>query len=435
MEDYQAKEQKIINSLIKDLSKELTEDEGYNIESYVEWGPQIRGILFDLVIRKDKFVQAVIDVKQTKGGLGMSKRRLPSFVFTNTTAVLFIVYLSEDNTFTIFSKDKFVLGSSSKSYSVVPSIDGVIKLIRDSSSEHKNKLSEDKNRNLKKEEPEFYEHTERSLKPEWCRKKLKPLEFGKDDELRICRFSTLDSLFSTLRYMKFRMNGLPGMNDKNEGLFAWNIINDPYSMPTDEIKRRKELINNAYIVSFSSEKKIDDLTQWRLYGDDAKGVCCVYTVKKDMIKDRFFLHPVNYIEEPKQGTVVKDGLLQLFINFVQNKSDLDFADLSPAIFFYKPLDYETEDEVRLLVDNKLTSAYKIPQYTREWVLTSANNIPNPYIDIPLQDFPLKLERVILGPNMNDQETVEVQLKTLLKQKGINAIVDPSKIKSYRNRNN
>lgn len=397
------------------------------------WGPRRKGLIFDLVIRKERFVKAIFEIKQSKIGFQDAMLRMPPVVFSNTTAFLYVIYFSEDNTYNTISKDSFI--SDDVSYKTYDRIDDVISLIKNSSSQ-KDRLPSDKDNLIsKKEEPEFYEHTERSLKPEWCRKKLRKLEYGNDDVLRICRFSTLDSLFCTLKYMTFRMNGLPGMNDKNEGLFAWNIINDPNKMPNNEIKRRKELINNAYIVSFSSEKKIDDLTQWRLYGDDAEGVCCVYTVKKDMIKDRFFLHPVNYIEEPKPGTIVKDALLQLFMNYVQTHSDLDFADLSPAIFFYKPLDYKNEDEVRLLVDNKLTTAYTIPQYTCEWVLTSANNIPNPYIDIPLKDFPVKLERVILGPNMNDQETIEVQLKTLLKQKGINATVDPSIIKSYRNRNN
>ncbi|MDY6294058.1 MAG: DUF2971 domain-containing protein [Bacteroidales bacterium] len=232
--------------------------------------------------------------------------------------------------------------------------------------------------------------------------------------------------------MTFRMNGLPGMNDKNEGLYAWNIINDPSKMSNHETKRRKSLVNNAYIISYSSGIKIDDLAQWRLYGDDAKGVCCVYSVRMNMITERFYLHPVNYIEKPNDEKDVNDKLLQLFLNYVQKHSDLDFADLSPAIFFYKPKEYEYEDEVRLLFDNKETSAYRTTSpYTMKWLLTSANNIPNPYIDIPYKDFPLKLEKILLGPNINDIDTIQVQLESMLKQLGIPAVVEPSTISSYR----
>ena len=228
------------------------------------------------------------------------------------------------------------------------------------------------------------------------------------------------------------MNGLPGMNDKDEGLFAWNMINDTKKLSNDEVKKRKALINNAFIISYSYKSKIDDLIQWRLYGDDAKGVCCVYSVLQDKIDDRFFLHPIKYIEPPQKGKYPTDALLATLKKYVDNQSGLAYTDLSPLIFYYKHKDYEPEAEVRLLVDNKNTSAYNSLEFKREWLLTNSNNIPNPYIDIPLKDFPLKLERILLGPNMNDIDTIQVQLETMLKELGINAVVEPSKITSYRN---
>ena len=430
MEDLYATEKKIMKSLINMLSQKLTEDKGYEISSEVAWGPTSREVRFDMVLRKDKFVKAIFEIKQSERGFQLALQRIPSLVFTKTTANILVIYLSKNKSFNIISKDSF--NTQPFSYKTIYEIDGVIRLIEESSSEDNIKLIDYNSSNLNIEEPKFYEQTERTLDPEWCRNQLKQLKTKNEEDLKICRYSSLDSLFSTLNNMTFRMNGLPGMNDKNEGLYAWNIINDPSKMSNHETKRRKSLVNNAYIISYSSGIKIDDLAQWRLYGDDAKGVCCVYSVRMNMITERFYLHPVNYIEKPNDEKDVNDKLLQLFLNYVQKHSDLDFADLSPAIFFYKPKEYEYEDEVRLLFDNKETSAYRTTSpYTMKWLLTSANNIPNPYIDIPYKDFPLKLEKILLGPNINDIDTIQVQLETMLKQLGIPAVVEPSTISSYR----
>lgn len=430
MEDLFATEKKIIKSLINMLSQKLTEDKGYEISSEVAWGPTSRDVRFDMVLRKDKFVKAIFEIKQSERGFQLALQRIPSLVFTKTTANILVIYLSKNKSFNIISKDSF--NTQPFSYKTIYEIDEVIRLIEDSSSEDNIKLTDYNSSNLNIEEPKFYEQTERTLDPEWCRNQLKQLKTKNEEDLKICRYSSLDSLFSTLNNMTFRMNGLPGMNDRNEGLYAWNIINDPSKMSNHETKRRKSLVNNAYIISYSSGIKIDDLAQWRLYGDDAKGVCCVYSVRMNMITERFYLHPVNYIEKPNDEKNVNDKLLQMFLNYVQKHSDLDFADLSPAIFFYKPKEYEYEDEVRLLFDNKETSAYRTTSpYTMKWLLTSANNIPNPYIDIPYKDFPLKLERILLGPNINDIDTIQVQLETMLKQLGIPAVVEPSTISSYR----
>ena len=120
------------------------------------------------------------------------------------------------------------------------------------------------------------------------------------------------------------MNGLPGMNDKNEGLFAWNMIYKLDNTDNEENKKRRRETNNAFIVSYSSSNLIDDLTQWRLYGDDAKGVCCVYKIDKDKLIDRFFLHNVRYIKESDNSDDISDDLLHLFLEYSKEHSDLRY---------------------------------------------------------------------------------------------------------------
>ena len=227
------------------------------------------------------------------------------------------------------------------------------------------------------------------------------------------------------------MNGLPGMNDKTEGLFAWDIIYKSDSTDNQNERRRNDEINNAFIVSFSDEDSCDDLTLWRLYGDDAKGVWCEYEIIEEKLRDRFYLGKVNYIDKKSNNDTISDPLLKQFKEIVDN-SDLPYIDFSPIIFFYKNKAFEVENEVRLLVDNKNDKNYNNPQYDRNWVLTNSNNIPNPYIDIPLNEIPLKLVKIFLGPNINDADTISSQLETMLEQIGINAEVQLSNIETYRN---
>lgn len=414
-------EKSSVISLSDQLIEKLKNDDGYEVASFVKWGPTSRYWVFDIVVRKDDYVKAVIEVRKDLRGAANAHVHWADFVFRNTPAPLFIIYRIEEDRFEVLKRN-----TTPDSYIKIKTLDSVVDLIKKTTitklEEKASKTDEDNNDN--KIKLKFY--NEKVLDPQWCREQLRI--YTED----ICRYSSLDSLFSTLKHGTFRMNGLPGMNDKDEGLLSWNLINVVNKLPTDTVKRRKGLINNAFIISYSSKDKIDDLTQWRLYGDDAKGVCCVFSVRTDKIAERFFLHSIKYIDIPPDGNSTSDDLLAELKKYVDNQTDLQYSDISPIIFYYKHKNYEPEAEVRLLVDNKKTSAYSTPPYKREWLLTYSNNIPNPYIDIPIKDFPLKLEKILLGPNMNDIDTIQVQLETMLEQLGIDAVVEPSKITNYRN---
>lgn len=411
-----------LSRFLKDLCKDTNH---FAVISGFAWGATSQQMLFDVAVTYKSNMIAVIeyldgDQKDLREAIQFT---VPS-VFLYTKALLFACYSKKTDTYVMCTKSSFKRHEHSW-LEEISSSRILAKRIFDIAVE--SNIENDKDYYEKKLNIKFYHNNNKVLDPKWSREQL--IEFNENE---ICRYSSLNSLFSTLKYGTFRMNGLPGMNDKDEGLFAWNMINDTKKLSNDEVKKRKALINNAFIISYSYKSKIDDLIQWRLYGDDAKGVCCVYSVLQDKIDDRFFLHPIKYIEPPQKGKYPTDALLATLKKYVDNQSGLAYTDLSPLIFYYKHKDYEPEAEVRLLVDNKNTSAYNSLEFKREWLLTNSNNIPNPYIDIPLKDFPLKLERILLGPNMNDIDTIQVQLETMLKELGINAVVEPSKITSYRN---
>lgn len=439
MEKQSTNKNGIIEKLNTQLSAELHEEDGFEITTNVKWGRTSSNLVLDLVVRKNKFLLAVFRIEKTseiaEREINEVTRYFDVLDRREEGLPIIITYCTDDKAYRLlFPKSIYEFLSKESqnlvfgSTNVIKDISSVIQFIKGAAEADEYRLKEQSSDvDIDDKKLRFFKSSEQVLDPEWCRDQLEPLS-----GTQICRYSSLDSLFSTLKYGTLRMNGLPGMNDKDEGLLAWNIIYGTDNTENEENKRRKGLINNAFIVSFSSEKKIDDLTQWRLYGDDARGVCCIYSVDINAVKDRFFLHPVKYIKKPNEKEEVSDELLQLFIKHVKQQSDLDYFDLSPAIFFYKLDVFKSEDEVRLLVDNKETAAYKSPKYRRDWLLTNSNRIPNPYIDVPLDSMPLKLEKILLGPNMNDIDTIQVQLETMLKQLSIKAIVEPSKIIGYRN---
>lgn len=409
------------NSIRKVLGSYLKTEEGYAIYSNLRWGPTSRGFHFDLVVERNSVIVAVFEIKNNSRGVEIAKGSLLNYVMSKTPAKIFVIYNTAEKQYLLFEKDSI-------NESSFTSIEDVVQRITSISKD--NQTIKETGKCDTTNDLKFYECTEKILDPEFCREELG----NSFADNTICRYSSLESLFCTLKYKTLRMNGLPGMNDKTEGLFAWNLLNRLDSMTNEEGRRRKRDINNAFIVSFSKENNIDQLDMWRLYGDDAKGVCCVYSVQKEKIKDRFFLHNIKYIEGNADADDIGDTHLDRLRNYHKQYNELTYLDLSPTIFFYKSKDFEKEEEVRLLVDNKKTSAYKSIQYKREWVLTNANNIPNPYIDVALDEIPLKLERIILGPNMNDIDTIQVQLEAMLEQQDIEATVEPSHISVYRNPN-
>lgn len=403
----------VADSVLAELAGKLNNRPHLKFVRNLMWGPLSYSGEFDIGILLRGDLLSVVEIKLSPSVKEkFSRNRFCDYSFSHTSARFVILYTKETNAYYICNR-----GEEEMKETTVEYIAEKISLLYEESIE--------KLKNLRKKASvlKMSRSDNNVLDPSWCRKKL--AEYNKNE---VCRFSSLASLFSSLVYRTIRLNGLPGMNDKDEGLCAWNLIYTSEDVRDKIIKRDME-INNAFIVSYSDIEKEDDLTQWRLYGDDCKGVCCVYTIDKNKLKDRFYLHKVNYVSiEPP----IKDTFLKNIRDYV-NEHKVEYFDLSPIIFFYKPDDFKVEDEVRLLFDNKTTPAYETPPYKRDWLLTNSNNIPNPYIDVPLDKVPLKLKKVILGPNMSDIDIIAVQLKTMLQQQDMmDVIVEMSKVKSYRN---
>lgn len=226
--------------------------------------------------------------------------------------------------------------------------------------------------------------------------------FGKTDNIQtICRYTSLRSFFDILNNKTIRMCALTGMNDSSEGSFAYNYLNgDSYKKNKITEERKNKVLYEALILSFC-ESKFDELTQWRLYGDNAKGVCCEYELDGTL--------PDNYIfRRIKYEGVNSSGTLEKVKNICDIITQIKYLHIDKKLLypFFKDKAYSIENEIRLL--------YKVDKSSElKWMLTQDHSIINAYNDIPLKKFPLKLKRVVLGPKMPNIETNQNQIKRML----------------------
>ena len=231
----------------------------------------------------------------------------------------------------------------------------------------------------------------------------------------IYRYTSLDTAFLILKNKTYRMYGIAGMNDKSEVDYF-----DDYCYST-KIKLSYQILNNLFLSSCSLLN--DNLTMWRLYGDDAKGACLVFEMNSDSQTD-FILQSISYANEQKI-----DVNLDIIKQLLQN--NVVFKNIDKWKHFFKAKDYSIEKEVRLIFqDNGKSSIVK----NRDWIRSNDYSIINPYVEFDIFNttkFPLQLKEIILGPKCPEQETNKYQLQELIRQQKLSINVRASDIKNYR----
>lgn len=257
-----------------------------------------------------------------------------------------------------------------------------------------------------------------TLKKEKERKLIEQLFKFKDYKEPIYRYTSLNTVFEMLKNKNIRMMGIAGMNDASEVNYV-----EKFLYPSDSQPLNPE-INNVFITSCSKEKE-DNLTQWRLYADDAKGARLKFNVNKS--KHNFIIREIIYCDIKNDEKILR---LKGLVDFVRDKTGLTFVfcTLHEWSHFIKPKDYKVEDEVRLL--------YLLPQNEspKGWILANNINIITPYVEFDLdENFPLTIEDIKLGPKCPEQRINKYQLNEMLKKldSKYDDNVKESSIKNYR----
>lgn len=241
-------------------------------------------------------------------------------------------------------------------------------------------------------------------------KDIKPERAVEPDE--IAKYTTLDTLVAVLQSGKMRM--------KTETVFLEEYIRN-YKEDFDEECDKYLFADKEFITSFTT--RIDDLDMWRLYGDNARGVCMVF---ERINKDSDELFNISYIAEEsdvlEKIAKLQDALKDNSIRFRMNL-------LKKYQHFLKLSDYSSESECRLMVNSKKTDG---------WFINRDNGILTPYIEKKLvreveEDniYPFRLSGIILGPASREQTANMMQILYMAAQCQYSLFVKQSKITSYR----
>lgn len=246
----------------------------------------------------------------------------------------------------------------------------------------------------------------------------------------ILKFTSERSLYTLIEKETIGMSSLICMNDPGEKDYADNKVN-----------KNKSIDNNyadTFIISGCKEEAERNLTMWRLYGGDAKGVCLKFWVDNEKLnKNGFYLAPVSYSKQNKE---------HFELNIVRNICDqfdgkslrFDFLEWNIWKHFFKDYMYSVEEEIRLL----FIPAQYIPISESVWFVDDRTKI---YTEARVFDlshdtaFPLTLNRIILGTNFPEYQENTPQFnrrlsKTSIRTKGSkrNELVSHcDDIKNYR----
>lgn len=273
-------------------------------------------------------------------------------------------------------------------------------------------------------------------------KEKNTIRLGEDDELKlfnilfpsvstrsVCRYTTLSSLFAILENESYRMFATEGMNDIEDGMYLWNKLYNEKQKDAYLAPHRK----SVYIMSCSPMKKRDDLTMWRLYGNDAKGMCLTFKVRKTANKEGFYFRKVRYDHD----IIEKLRVLTKYNSTDEHKNYPTFIfnywELWGA--FVKSAEYKIEEEIRLAYIPSPKSR-KIDN-DKQWMLLQPNSIVCNYADFKesIAPFPLNMTQILLGASCPEKNVNKLQLKKMIEAseefKGKNIEVEISDVDNYR----
>lgn len=223
----------------------------------------------------------------------------------------------------------------------------------------------------------------------------------------VCRYTTLETLNRIFTDKKQSCCSIVCMNDKSECYYADHYVYAKDSLPlsalSDESVRE---LNSHFITSCTNITHADNLSMWRMYADNARGVCLVFQKDEDVMKDGFVLAPVSYGRE--DGSHPELEIVKALMNTPLKKYRVVFRTFNLWKHFFKSFDYADEAEIRLLYTERDCTHYK-------WIKTG-ENIFAPVVEFDTTNasnkYPLILKKVILGPKSPDADTNVAQLRMM-----------------------
>ena len=211
----------------------------------------------------------------------------------------------------------------------------------------------------------------------------------------VCRYTSLNSLFLTMKGRSHVMCSITCMNDKGETSYADKYVGYGSFASTDNSIKEN---NDCFILSCCDEGMEDNLTMWRLYGNDGKGVCLEYEVDLSKIENKeFFFAPVSYVLSMNNHPALE--YVRKIRHWKNNGWRFDLKRWYIWKHFFKSHLFKEEHEVRLLYIWTDKSQEK-----PKWIMDASNNIASRICVFPIDEerLPLSLIKAIIGPKCPEQ---------------------------------
>lgn len=225
---------------------------------------------------------------------------------------------------------------------------------------------------------------------------LNPKTDYKGPELVLCKYMSLDTFLCIAQSNSIRLNSVVSMNDSSESFFLGdylcnayddvrrkNIDFDFYQKYPDALRFSKIIEHKNYLI-MSLTNRIDDAMMWRLYGDNGRGVCLCFRVPTDLVK------PIIYISEKNEKL---NSLKNIVSRWRDKNINVTFGAIDKYMFFTKSLQFEYEDEYRILkvcADDDL----KIAKY---------GNLISFYNDYKISELAIKPASLYIGSNLPNRD--------------------------------
>jgi len=241
-----------------------------------------------------------------------------------------------------------------------------------------------------------------------CNRHYKDSIFYYKKEKKFIHFTSLEKLELILQSNTIRLYNLVNQNDMNEFKYSSSLLE------VDEIIADNEK-KNSFILSMCEYDMKDDLPMWRLYGNNTKGVGIVIELEDDLNKWSDFHLSEVYYGEQKLFSAYLDKK-----NKFENRHNFKFyLPLNRFLSFFKSLDFQIENEIRLLY--YFNENRPLIKAKRDRVITCPDG--SEFIEIELGNRIKKktdyekhlyqtspkpmIRKVIVGPNLEDFEKVKL----------------------------
>lgn len=234
-----------------------------------------------------------------------------------------------------------------------------------------------------------------------------------DDKKLVYHYCSVETLYSMLSHKKLWLSDANYMNDTYETIWIDKIVNDVLEKlkekKRENVEKYRSFFDNVskkkhFLMCFS--KCGDLLSQWRGYGNDAKGVSIGFN-----FNDIFY--PKSPFAANRESFTAQIGYQDVDYGGKSSTKDIEETinskdqDIETSAVFHKELDtiikhsyFSEEQEVRLVYtpENRMQNGSDTPTkfISKETFFRPKNDQLIPYYEFDFSSYPNLVEEIIIG---------------------------------------